>query len=299
MRPYRLVALVPVALLIMAACSSGGGATTAPPTEAPATASPSAAPSAAESANVYDVPAAITGAGKIVWCTDVSYPPEEFYAPDGTTAQGSDIDIATEIGKRFGVETQIDNTNFDGIIPALLAEKCDMIISGLSVTAERQQQIDFVEYLSIGEGVMVPAGNPKGINTIDDLSGKSIAVQLGTTNEAALTKINEDFTASGKPVIDIQTFQQDTDAFQQLKIGRVDAYATDAPVLVYYMSQNPGLFELVGTIIEPGPIGVGLRKEDTQLRDAIQRVIDDLYAEGFIKQVVDKWGMTDAVILLK
>ncbi|MBI2781152.1 MAG: ABC transporter substrate-binding protein [Chloroflexi bacterium] len=238
-------------------------------------------------------------AGRIVWCTDVSYPPEEFYGPDGTTAQGSDIDIATEIGKRFGVSTQIDNTGFDGIIPALLAKKCDMIISGISDTPERAKQIDFVDYLNIGEGIMVPAGNPKGIKTTDDLSGKSVAVQLGTTNKAALDTINAAFKSAGKPLMDIQTFQADTDAFQQLNIGRVDAYATDAPVLVYYQTKNPGKFDLVGALIEPGPVGIGIRKGDTELKAAVSKVIDDMYAEGLMKQIVAKWNMTSAVILLK
>jgi len=281
----------------LAACSGGGAVSPGTPTTAPG--SPAAgSPSPASSVPAYDVPESIRSAGKIVWCTDVSYPPEEFYAEDGTTAQGSDIDIANEIGRRFGVATQIDNTNFDGIIPALLARKCDLIISGLSNTPERAQQIDFVDYLEVGEGIMVPAGNPKGIRSTDDLSGKSIAVQLGTTNQAALDRINEQFAAAGRAPMDIQTFQQDTDAFQQLNLGRVDAYATDAPVLVYYTTQNPGKFELVGDLIEPGPIGIGVRKEDTGLRDAVQAVIDDMYAEGLMKQIVDKWGMTDAVILL-
>jgi len=302
----RLPGLAAAALVALVGCSSTG----APSESAAASEAPSVAPSVVASASAeatpssspapsYAVPAAITAAGRIVWCTDVSYPPEEFYAADGVTAQGSDIDIANEIGRRFGVATQIDNTGFDGIIPALLAKKCDLIISGLSDTPERAKQIDFVDYLNIGEGVMVPGGNPKGIKSTADLSGKSIAVQLGTTNKAALDKINEDFKAQGKPLMDIQTFQQDTDAFQQLNLGRVDAYATDAPVLVFYQSQNPGKFELVGDLIEPGPVGIGVRKDDTELKAAISQAIDDMYAEGLMKQIVDKWGMTKAVQLLK
>lgn len=304
----RSLALVVASVLAVAACSTSGGASGSPSAAPSATpqasaAAPSATPQASaaapSAAPSYAVPAAIVSAGRIVWCTDVSYPPEEFYAADGTTAQGSDIDIANEIGKRFGVTTQIDNTGFDGIIPALLGKKCDMIISGLSNTPKRAEQIDFVDYLIVGEGIMVPAGNPKNINGVPDLSGKSIAVQLGTTNKDALDKINADFKTQGKVQMDIQTFQQDTDAFQQLSLGRVDAYATDAPVLVYYVTQNPGKFELVGDLIEPGPIGIGIRKESTELKAAVAKVIDDMYAEGLMKQIVDKWGMTDAVILLK
>jgi len=141
----------------------------------PSTAPASVAPSAA----AIVVPDAIKTAGKLVWCVDVSYPPEESYKADGTTAEGSDIDIATEIGTRFGVTTTIDNTGFDGIIPALNASKCDLIISGMNDTAERAKQVAFVDYLKVGQGLLVPAGNPKGIKTLEDLSGKAVAVQLG------------------------------------------------------------------------------------------------------------------------
>ena len=114
-----------IALFLVGACSAG--ASTAPSVAAPsaaATAAPSvaastapsaeasAAASAAPSAAAIVVPDDIKTAGKLVWCVDVSYPPEESYKADGTTPEGSDIDIATEVGKRFGVTSQIDNTGF-------------------------------------------------------------------------------------------------------------------------------------------------------------------------------------------
>jgi len=247
------------------------------------------------------VPAAITSAGKLVWCVDVSYPPEESYQADGTTAEGSDIDIANEVGKRFGVTSEIDNTGFDGIIPALLAKKCDLIISGMNDTPKRAEQVDFVDYLKVGQGLLVPAGNPKGIKTLADLSGKAVAVQLGTTNKDALDAANKDLAAASKPKIDIQTFEQDTDAFQQLALGRVDAYSGDSPVCAYYAAKpdNAGKFEVGGNPIEPAPIGIAVRKEDSDLKTAVQAAIDAMYADGTMKSIVDKWGMTNAVVLLK
>jgi polar amino acid transport system substrate-binding protein len=269
-------------VLVLAAC--GGGT------------SPTPAPNAA-----ITPPDAVKTAGKLVWCVDVSYPPEEFYAADGTTAQGSDVDIAKEIGKRFGVGTQIDNTGFDGIIPALLAKKCDLIISGMNSTEERKQQVDFVEYLKVGQGLLVPAGNPKGIHGLDDLSGKSVAVQLGTTNKDVLDAASAKLKAAGKDAIDVQTFQADTDAFQQLALGRVDAFSTDSPVVAYYstLPENKGKYEVGGTPIDPIAIGIAVRKEDTALRDAVQAAIDAMYADGTMASIVGTWGMTDAVVLLK
>jgi polar amino acid transport system substrate-binding protein len=293
------------ALLALSACTSGGGASPAAvPSSAPTTAAssaPSAATSPSAPAPSIAVPAAITSAGKLVWCVDVSYPPEESYKPDGTTAEGSDIDIATEIGKRFGVATEIDNTSFTGIIASLTTKKCTLIISGMNDTAERQKQVSFVDYLKVGQGLLVKAGNPKGIKALEDLSGKTVAVQLGTTNKDALDAENVKLKAAAKPEIDIQTFDQDTDAFQQLALGRVDAYSGDSPVCAYYAAKpdNAGKFEVGGTPIDPIPIGIAIRKEDTELKAAVQAAMDAMYADGTMKSIIDKWGMTNAVVLLK
>ena len=308
----RAAGLAGAVLFVLGACTAGGGASassspaaSSSPSAAASAASAapptSAAPSAAPSAVDIVVPGAIKTAGKLVWCVDVSYAPEEFYKADGTTPQGSDIDIAHEIAKRFGVTAEIDNTGFDGIIPALNAKKCDLIISGMNDTPARAKLVDFVDYLKVGQGLLVPVGNPKNLKTLDDLSGKTVAVQLGTTNKDALDAENAKLSAAGKPKIEIQTFQADTDAFQQLKLGRVDAYSTDSPVVAYYNSlpENAGKFEVGGTPIAPIAIGVAVRKTDTDLKAAVQAAIDGMYADGTMKKIVDIWGMTNAVEFLK
>jgi polar amino acid transport system substrate-binding protein len=303
----RTIGLMAAALLALSACSSGGGTSpSAAASAAPSAAETSAAstePSAAATAAAPSiaVPAAITSAGKLVWCVDVSYPPEESFKADGTTAEGSDIDIATEVAKRFGVTAEIDNTSFTGIIASLTGKKCDLIISGMNDTAERAKQVAFVDYLKVGQGLLVPAGNPKGIHTLEDLSGKAVAVQLGTTNKDALDAENVKLKAANKPQIDVQTFDQDTDAFQQLALGRVDAYSGDSPVCAYYAAKpdNAGKFEVGGTPIDPAPIGIAIRKDDTELQAAVKAAIDGMYADGTMKSIIDKWGMTDAVVLLQ
>ncbi len=287
----RALGMMAVVALALSACSSTGGS-----------AAPSAGASAGASAAApIAVPDAVKTAGKLVWCVDVSYPPEEFYAADGTTAQGSDVDVANAIGTRFGVTTEIDNTAFDGLVAALKAKKCDLIISGMNDTADRQKEVDFVDYLKVGQGLLVPTGNPKGIHTLDDLSGKAVAVQLGTTNKDALDAANTALTAAGKAAIEIQTFEKDTDAFQQLALGRVDAFSTDSPVVAYYNSKpdNKGKFEIGGTPIDPAPIGIAVNKDNSQLKTAVQAAIDAMYADGTLKSITDKWGMTDAVVFLK
>jgi len=314
----RALALVGAAALLVGACS-GSAATTAPSTAASvapsvaASVAPSVAPSvaasasAAASASVAPSAAAVAApdriktAGKLVWCSDVSYAPEEFYAADGKTIQGSDIDIAAHIAQVWGVTNEVDNTSFDSIILSLNAKKCDLIISGMNDTTDRQKQVDFVDYLNVGQGLLVPAGNPKGIHTLEDLSGKSVAVQKGTTNYDALVAENTTLTAAGKAPIKIQVFTQDTSAFQQLGLGRVDAYSTDSPVVAYYNSlpANAGKYEIGGQPIAPAAIGIAMRKDDTGMKAAVQAVIDQMYADGSLAQIVAKWGMTNAVVMLK
>ncbi len=258
----------------------------------------SSAPTAAPLAATLVAPDRITTAGKLVFCTDVSFAPEEFYAPDGTTAQGSDVDIASQIAKYWGVTSEIDNTGFDVIILALNAKKCDLIISGMNDTAKRQEQVDFVDYLKIGQGLLVRIGNPKGIHTLGDLSGKSVAVQLGTTNLDALTAASDALVAAGNAPIDIKGYQKDNDAFSQLGLGRVDAYSTDSSVVAYYNSLpiNAGKFEVGGTPIDPQPIGIAMRKDDTGMKAAVKTAIDAMHADGSMKAIVDKWGIAEGVV---
>jgi len=301
----RVFALAGAAVLAVSACSGGAtpvptAAITAAPTAA-VTAAPTTAATAVPTVAALLVPDRIKTAGKLVFCSDVSYAPEEFFKADGTTPQGDDIDIANAIGKYWGVQVEIDNTGFDSIILALSAKKCDLIISGMNDTAERQKQVDFVDYLKVGQGLLVPKGNPKGIQTLDDLSGKSVAVQSGTTNLDALNAKNVELKAAGKPEINIQEFKQDTQAFQQLGQGRVDAYSTDSPVVAYYNSlpENAGKFEIGGQPISPAVIGIAMRKDDTDMKTAVQAAVDAMYADGSLKAILATWGMTDAVVLLK
>jgi polar amino acid transport system substrate-binding protein len=101
-------------------------------------------------------PTAIAKAGRIVYCSDITYPPEEFYR--GSKAVGSDIDIGTAIARELGVKARFDNTGFDGIIAALLAKRCDAIIRGMNDTPARRKSVGFVDYLAVGQSLMVKMG---------------------------------------------------------------------------------------------------------------------------------------------
>jgi polar amino acid transport system substrate-binding protein len=234
-------------------------------------------------------PASVSKAGKLIFCSDITYPPEESYA--GTKPVGSDIDIGTDIAKRMGVTARFDNTGFDGIIAALKSKKCDLIISGMNVTPERSKQIDFVTYIKVGQSFMVKKGNPEHITKISDLAGKSASVEVGTTNKDYLDAQSKKLKAQGKKGIDVTTFPKDTDAASALKTGKVDAYFGDSPVVAYYISKGKNSFTFGGQPINPIPVGIGVRKND-ELKQAVRRAVTAMYADGTMKKILAKYEMS-------
>jgi polar amino acid transport system substrate-binding protein len=241
-------------------------------------------------------PPGIASAGKIVYCTDATYPPEEYFK--GSKIVGSDIDIGAGVAKLMGVKAQFKNTTFDSIIPALLVKKCDAIIAGMNDTAKRRKQVDFVDYLKVGQAITVKKGNPEHFTTLASLSGHRVSVESGTTNRDFLAATAKRVTAQGKPRITIVTFPKDTDAFSALVAGKVDAYFADAPPAAYYAKQNPTVVQVCCHPINPIPIGIAIRKHDP-LRAPTQRAIGAMYANGAMQKIVARWGMTNAVVLLE
>jgi polar amino acid transport system substrate-binding protein len=262
-----------------------------------AAAAAAALAAAAVASAMVTPPANIKSAGHIVFCSDETYPPEESLPTGSTNPIGSDIDIANAVAAQMGVKAQFKNTTFDSIIAALVAKKCDAIISGMNDTAQRRKQVNFEDYLAVGQSIMVKAGNPEHLSSLASLSGKSVSVESGTTDRDFLAAQSAKLVKAGKKAIDIKTFPKDTDAAAALKAGRVDAYFGDSPVVVYYISQDKA-FAVGGSPIAPIAIGIATRKGDP-LGAATQKAIKALYANGTMKKIVAKWGMTHAVSLLK
>ena len=293
-------AVVAVALVAtLAACgssSSGGGG---------ASSSASPAASAFNIANVKTdpsltalLPAAIKSAGTIRVATNIPYPPWEMYTAVGSKqATGIDYDLSQAIAARLGVKASFDQTVFDSIIPALLAGKEDMVMASMFDNATRQQQLDFVDYATDGYGIIVLKGNPDGINTVDDLSGKTIAVQSGTSQVGELQKLNATFKAAGKKPVSVLQFPQDSDALLAVTSGKAQAQMDDQSVAAYTVKtfNNGATFQLVNdpsvtSSFSNAIIGIGVPKTDTQLRDAVQKSLQSLIADGTYKQILDKYG---------
>lgn len=231
-------------------------------------------------------------AGTLTFCTDATYPPEEFF--QGTKLVGSDIDIGTEVARRLGMTAKFQNTGFDGIIAALIAKKCDAIISGMNDTPERRKQVAFVDYISVGQSLMVQKGNPKAIKTPASLSGRSVSVEVGTTNKTFLDQTSAALKKQGKPGIKVVTFPKDTDAANALKTGRVDAYFGDAPVVAYYL-QRDASFAFAGSPVNPIPVGMAFRKGDP-LIGKVRTQVKAMYADGKMASILAKWKMSSVAL---
>jgi polar amino acid transport system substrate-binding protein len=219
-------------------------------------------------------------------------PPLEFL-DESTKPIGSDIEIGEDIAKRFGVRVEWKNMPFKGLIPALLAGQCDAVISQLFDKPERRQVIGLIDYMNSSEALLVRAGNPENIHGLEDLSGKKVAVENGTTIQELLGEQSKKFEAAGKKPIDIVVFPKDTDALQQLQIGQAHAYGTTLETGAYYMQKAPRTFEVGGPPFHQILVGIGTRKEDTALQASLQKAIDAMKADGTYLKILTKWGLED------
>jgi polar amino acid transport system substrate-binding protein len=234
-------------------------------------------------------PANVASAGKVVFCVDPTYPPEE--SLQGSKPVGSDIDIGGATAKLMGVKAEWRNIGFDGIIAALLTKKCDAILSGMTNTAERRKQVDFVNYLNVGMSLMVKTGNPRHITGLASLSGLRVAAQVGTTEKDALTAESKHLAQLGRRAVNIKLYNKDSDAAAALFTGKVDAYFADDPPVAFYVKKAAGKFEVAASMIQSAPLGIATRKGDP-LAAATRTAIALLGRNGTMKTILAKWGMS-------
>ena len=237
------------------------------------------------------MPQKITADGKIVFGTDASYAPNEFYAPDNnTTIIGMDVDLGTAVAQKLGLAAEFQNASFSGIIPGIQAGQYELGMSSFSVSPEREQTVDMVSYFIAGTSMAVKKGNPDNIN-IDDLCGKAVAVQAGTVQVDDLSKRNQACTAAGKPAIQVSELQAQTDVTLALNSSRVVAMLADSPIVDYAVKTTDGALEAVGQPYDTAPYGIVLAKGQGEFPDALRGAIQSLIADGTYKAILDKWNV--------
>jgi ABC-type amino acid transport substrate-binding protein len=290
-----LIAMLVLSLVllgsILSACgdeeettTTAGEATTTSAAGNDAAAAADAAIAAVTKSDAIETPKTIKE-GFLQGGSDTSFPPMEFSDEQGGYI-GFDVDLCTAIAKKMGLELEVVSTAWDGIIPALLSNRYDIIMSAMSITPERLEQINFTDpylpgILAISTPIDAPIADGAG------LVGKTVGVQVDTTGQFAVEEV--------EGVKEIKKYGTILEAFQDLAAGRVEAVVNDEPVNAYIIETNADYkakFANTGKIVTDNSYGYAITKENTDLLAAMNTALQELRDEGVYQKICDKWGLT-------
>ncbi|WP_341279824.1 transporter substrate-binding domain-containing protein [Paenibacillus sp. FSL H8-0537] len=278
MKKSTLLMMTAILLLavIVAGCGSkngnSGNAGSASPTAEAETAAPSNLLEQVKQAGVLKV--GLMG----------TYAPYNFLN-DNKEIDGFDADIAKEIAKRLGVKAEFVAQEFSGMIAGLQAKKFDVVISQMTITDERKEQMDFTEpYITNSVKIIVAEKNDT-ITKLADFKGKNIGVGLGTNDETYLRKtvLPEvgDFT--------IKTYDDVITSLKDLNAGRIDATINNMYALKPIVEKNGFKIKAVGDPIKSDNAGIAVRKDNPEFRDALNEALKAMKADGTYKTIFVKW----------
>lgn len=223
--------------------------------------------------------------------SDTTYPPQEFLDPTSQQPVGFDIDLSNAIAQRMGLKARIVSAPFGGLLSGLAAKRYDVVISAITITPARQQQVDFVQYLTAGQSLLVQQGNPHNITTVDDLCGLAVGVQADTLEQGVLQSASDNCLEQDKSAISIMALPDQTAVVQLLAANTVVATYQDSPVTDYYVKRQPDHYAAGGTVVFPAPEGIAVRKGDTAMAIAVEDSFDLLKGAGTYHQLIEKWGL--------
>ncbi len=215
--------------------------------------------------------------GKLVMATNAAFPPYEY--KEGTEFKGIDVEMAQALAAELGMELEISDMEFDSIITAVDNGAADVGIAGMTVTDERKEQVDFsLSYATGVQSIIVVEGS--AIASPDDLAGKKIGVQLGTTGDIYAT---DDFGAEN-----VTQYGKGADAVIALKGGDVDAVIIDNEPAKAFVAANEGL-KILETDYAVEDYAIAIKKGNTELLDKINAALEKLTADGTIDAIISKY----------
>ncbi|HEX7975300.1 MAG TPA: basic amino acid ABC transporter substrate-binding protein [Anaerolineales bacterium] len=259
--PYIWMALV-VAGLVLSAC--GGGATPV------ATQAPAAATQAVTAAPAVKVRVA----------TDATWPPFEIVNESTKQIEGFDIDLFRGIAQKANLDVEFINVAFDPLLAGIGTCQYDAAISAMTITDDRKKSMLFSDpYFEAGQVVSVQAANT-AVKSKDDLSGKKVGAQIGTTGAIEAAKINGAV---------VKTYDDVGLAFQDLINGQIDAVIADNPLALGYVGKNPAKIKTVGTVFTEEMYGIAICKDKTDLQAKINQGLAAVKSAGLIDELTKKW----------
>ncbi|MFT4301008.1 MAG: basic amino acid ABC transporter substrate-binding protein [Desulfovibrio sp.] len=221
-------------------------------------------------------------AEKYIVATDCTWPPMEFL-DENKQPVGFDVDFITEVGKAAGFEVDVRNIAWDGIFGGVATGQYDIVAAATTITPERQKQFDFSDpYYEVAQAVVLPAG--QSIKSLEDLKGKKVGGQIGTTGVFVIRK-------SGVPV-DLKEYDDVGLAIQDMLGGRLDAVICDDPVAMYYANKKAdtaGKLNLSFKTDEKEYYGFTVRKGRKDLVEKLNKGIKEVKASGVEAKLLDKW----------
>lgn len=210
--------------------------------------------------------------------TEATFPPFEYLGNDNKVA-GVDIDIAAEIAKDLGMELEVQAMDFDGIIPSIVSGKGDMGIAGISVNEERKQSVDFsINYVDATLLIIVHKDNAD-ILTADDLVGKTVGVQLGTTSDLLVSDV--------EGVKEIVRYKSALESALDLSSKRLDAIVLDQLPAQQMIQANSDL-KIIEEPLAVEQYAIAIKKGNTELLNAVNKTLERLIKEGFVDKKIDE-----------
>ena len=220
----------------------------------------------------------------LIMATNAEFPPYEYI--ENNKVAGIDADIAAAIAEKLGLELKIENMEFDSIISAVKGGKADIGVAGMTVTAERLEEVDFTTSYATGvQVVIVTEDSP--ITTVDDLfadgANHTIGVQLTTTGDLYATWDIED---EGLGTVD--RYNKGADAVMALKSGKVDCVIIDNEPAKAFVAENAGL-KILDTEYAVEDYAIAINKGNADLLKAVDGALAELIADGTVAKIVDKY----------
>lgn len=242
-------------------------------------------------------PANLVEKGKLTYGVAATFPPFEY--KDGELYKGFDVEMGEALAKYMGLEVSILDMDFDGLIPALQGGRIDILNSAMYIKPERAEQVDFIPYMRIGEAIVVPKGNPKGIKSLDDLAGLTVAVTRGAVEEIYANEQNEKFASEGKEQMTILALPTAPDSVLATEQGRADAFFTSLPGASFMLEDQGDVFEIAGTFDLETQIGIAVRKGNTEMKQAIEAALEKFVDDGSYAQLLEKYNLPEEVSIFE
>lgn len=246
------------------------------------------------------VPQEIKSSGILRIGSQQTYPPIEFRDPQTKEMVGLSVELLTEVANRLDLKIEWIQSDYGALITGAKASRFDIASGGISDQPEREKELDFVNYMLVGTGILCLNDEAPKYHTISDFSGKKVAFTLGSKKiEAAVKEASDALVADGKPAIGMITLPNPSDAKMQLDLKRVDGYLNETCTLAYLMKQDPGKYRMVedgNYLLTPLVTSWGFTKENTGLRDAVQQVLQEMLNDGTYEKIMSAWDLKGGML---